>query len=202
MAGKKQSSQNKRIGSDSTKSRILEWLGGSLISYLLDQVDFEKLIQMILIAFKERKSLISILELYLKDFPLTLEQAIDNLSQNGLQVMTSEMQLFEAEPQYRFCFDGQVVATSPKARQKVKPGEQVIVKYITTPVIEESKRLYEEAEARKTEKEAERKEKLNSVKTCATDCVHKIIHHKSDTKIDITEGEYVDGIEKKECDLQ
>lgn len=91
------------------------------------------------------------------------------------------------------CFDLQVVACNKKANSKLKPGEVVIIQYVTREVIDESLRIFEEAErqkaALKQERADRRAEKWEHIKTHAGDTavkakagVEKIIHRDNKKK--------------------
>lgn len=90
-------------------------------------------------------------QLYDFGFPLKLDQAITMLTNAGLVAMPSEVNIQEADPEYRNCVDSEVVGSNMKPRQKVDAGSIVIVRYITQEVIDESQRLFEELEKQKAE---------------------------------------------------
>ncbi len=125
-------------------------------------------------AIEERKKLIAVPELYLKGYPLTAEQAIEVLNSCGLKATIVETPLSDANPKLRNCFDGQVVASEPKAKRKVEPGRTISVKCITQKVIQESQRLYEESEIRKAEAKAHRDERIEQSKTAFAGVAEKI----------------------------
>mgnify|MGYP005758471723 CR=1 FL=1 len=123
-------------------------------------------------TIEERKKLIAVPELYSKEYPLTIEQAVAILESCGLKATLVKAALSDADMKYRTCFDTQVIKSHPKAKQKVERGSSVLVKYVTQEVIEESQRLYELSEQHKAEtqeakliKQTERKEKTKQMMT-------------------------------------
>jgi len=103
--------------------------------------------------FEERKDLINIPELYSRGFPIKLERGIILLKECNLKV--EPVAVRDANVKYKDCFDLQIIGSKPKHKQKVKPGTIVFLKYVTSEVIEESKKLFLE----KTNKRSEQKEK-------------------------------------------
>lgn len=127
-------------------------------------------------SIEERKKLIAVPELYSKEYPLTVEQAVAILESCGLKSTLVKAAISDANIKYRTCFDTQVIKSHPKAKQKVEKGTSVLVKYVTQEVIDESQRLYELSEKQKAEaqeakliKQTERKEKTKQVVTDAVD---------------------------------
>ena len=100
--------------------------------------------------------LVSIPALYDKSFPLKMEQASELLTNYGLKAMPSMLTLREARVKYKDCFDGQVISSKPRSNQKVRPGTTVLIRYITQEVIDESRRLFDEAEKQKVAAKQER----------------------------------------------
>lgn len=142
-------------------------------------------------TIEERKRLVSVPALYSKEYPLTVEQAVELLNSYGLKSVLVKMTIADADARYRTCFDSQVVKSQPKAKHKVECGTSILVKYITQEVIDESQRLFDEAEKHKAElslekniKRSERKEKTKRVVTEITGAVKRGIekippvHHK------------------------
>lgn len=127
-------------------------------------------------AVEERKKLVSVPELYSKGYPITVEQAVEMLESCGLKatlVKTSSPDI-----RYRDYFDSQVASSNPKAKQKVERGTNVMVKYVTQEVIEQSQRLFDNSEKCKTEKalekamrSSERKEKARHTMSNMLDTV-------------------------------
>lgn len=107
---------------------------------------------------EERKKLITVPELYSKEYPLTIEQAVEILNGCGLNATLIKIQKVNAQIKYRTYFDTQVVKTDPGARQKVEPGTYIKIKYVTQEVIDESQHLYEESEKQKAERACEKLE--------------------------------------------
>ena len=127
-------------------------------------------------SIEERKKLIAVPELYSKEYPLTIEQAVAILESCGLKATLVKAAISDADIKYRTCFDTQVIKSHPKAKQKVERGTSVLVKYVTQEVIDESQRLYELSEKQKAKaqeakliKQTERKEKTKQVVTDAVD---------------------------------
>ena len=147
-------------------------------------------------SIEERKKLVTVPELYSKEYPLTIEQAIDMLNSYDLKATLVKATITDANIKYRTCFDSQVIKTQPKARQKVERGTSILVKYITQDVIDESQRLFENAEKQKADllvekntKRSVRKEKTKQVVSGITDTVKQkvaklpsIIHNKNSVK--------------------
>lgn len=129
-------------------------------------------------TIEERKKLVSVPILYSKEYPLTVEQAVEMLNSYGLKSILVKMTIAEADARYRTCFDSQVIKTQPRAKQKVERGASILVKYITQEIIDESQRLFDEAEKQKAEllfekriKHSDRKEKTKRVVTGITGMV-------------------------------
>lgn len=143
-------------------------------------------------VIENRKSLITIPELYSEDFSLSLEQAKELLNHYGLTTMDVELSIKDAKSEYRNCFVSQVVDSRPAQKQNVKPGTMVVLRYVTSEVIEESQRLFEEyqnikkeMENKKALKRLEQKEKtkkmlLETVSKAKSD-VNKILTRRNDT---------------------
>lgn len=107
---------------------------------------------------EERKKLIIVPELYSKEYPLTVEQAVEILNGCGLKATLVKTSKVDARIQYRTYFDTQVIKSQPRAKQRVEAGTSVLIKYITQEVIDESQRLYDESEKQKAEKACEKLE--------------------------------------------
>ena len=147
-----------------------------------------------------QSNLIEVPQICDKDFPLSLEQAVELLESYGFKVTAVKMQSQNADVKYRQCFDSQVIVSVPKPKQKVSPDTRIILKYITQDIIDESQRLYEVAEQRKNEsaearsiKHAKRKEKVKQLAADTIDILHGSIEnvkskvHKSTKKNDSLE---------------
>ena len=128
-------------------------------------------------VIENRKSLITIPELYGSDFTLGLKQAKELLDHYHLESMDVKLSVQEAKEEYRNCFDSQVVDSKPKHKQKVQPGTVVVLRYVTSEVIEESQRLFEESEKQKSKLEADkilkRSEQQEKAKEVITDTMEK-----------------------------
>lgn len=134
-------------------------------------------------TIEERKRLVSVPELYSKEYPLNVDQAVELLNHCGLKSTLVKTTLDDAGVKYRKCFASQVISTKPKGKQKVEPGSMVLVKYITQEVIDESQKIFEELEARKNEmtlqkknKYLEREQKTKQIMTNARNKVQQIFH--------------------------
>lgn len=121
-------------------------------------------------TIEERKKLVTVPELYSKEYPLSVDQAVEILESCGLKATLVKSSLIDADARYKDCFDTQVIKSQPKAKQKVERGASILVKYITQEVINKSIELNATAEKRKAEisyeksiKQAERKEKTKRV---------------------------------------
>lgn len=138
----------------------------------------------------DKKEQVVIPALYDKGFPLELGQAIELLESFGLKVIPSKLSLREANAKYRDYFDCQVVDSKPKQKQKITEGSPIIVKYITQDVIDESQRIFDEAERQaselkriKADKRALQKEHTHKIISKAADKakagICKIIPHQN-----------------------
>lgn len=116
-------------------------------------------------------------ELYDKAFPLKMEQAVELLASYGLKAMPSMLTLREANVKYKDCFDGQIIGSKPKSNQKVHPGTTVLIRCVTQEVIDESWKMFAEAEARKAElkleRAAKRAEQKKRVKKAVSETAEK-----------------------------
>ncbi len=115
-------------------------------------------------AIEEQRRLAVVPDLCVKGYPLTLEQATEQLAGCGLNATLVMASVKDANPKYRNCFASQVIGSHPKPNQKVEPGTYVKVKYITQEVIDESRRLFEKAQKEKEQKQYDRSEKLSEQK--------------------------------------
>ena len=133
------------------------------------------------------EELIFMPELCSKKFPLKLDEAKELLESRGLKALPIEVRLRDACVKYKDCFELQVVGSDRKPNSKLKPGDTVIVQYVTKEVIDESRRIFEEAEqekvALKQERAVKRAEQMERAKAVAGDTaakakagVEKMIH--------------------------
>lgn len=133
------------------------------------------------------EELIFMPELYSKKFPLKLDEAKELLESRGLKALPIEVRLRDACVKYKDCFELQVVGSDRKPNSKLKPGDTIIVQYVTKEVIDESRRIFEEAEqekvALKQERAVKRAEQMERAKAVAGDTaakakagVEKMIH--------------------------
>ena len=123
------------------------------------------------------EELIFMPELCSKKFPLRLDEAKELLESRGLKALSIEVRLRDACVKYKDCFELQVVGSDRKPNSKLKPGDTVIVQYVTQEVINESRRIFEEAEqqkaALKQERAVKRAEQMERAKVVAGDTAAK-----------------------------
>ena len=123
------------------------------------------------------EELIFMPELCSKKFPLKLDEAKELLESRGLKALPIEVRLRDACVKYKDCFELQVVGSDRKPNSKLKPGGTVIVQYVTQEVIDESRRIFEEAEkqkaALKQERAVKRAEQMERAKAVAGDTAAK-----------------------------
>lgn len=123
------------------------------------------------------EELIFMPELCSKKFPLKLDEAKELLESRGLKGLPIEVRLRDACVKYKDCFEFQVVGSDRKPNSKLKPGDMVIVQYVTQEVIDESRRIFEEAEkqkaALKQERAVKRAEQMERAKAVAGDTAAK-----------------------------
>lgn len=124
------------------------------------------------------EELIFMPELCSKKFPLKLDEAKELLDSRGLKVLPIEVRLRDACAKYKDCFEYQVVGSDQKPNAKIKPGSTVIVQYVTREVIDESRRIFEEAEqqkaALKQERAVKRAEQMDRAKGAVVDTAGKM----------------------------
>lgn len=124
------------------------------------------------------EELIFMPELCSKKFPLKLDEAKELLESRGLKALSIEVRLRDACVKYKDCFELQVVGSDRKPNSKLKPGDTVIVQYVTQEVINESRRIFEEAEqqkaALKQERAVKRAEQMERAKAVAGDTAAKV----------------------------
>lgn len=147
------------------------------------------------------EELILVPELCSKKFPLKLDEAKQLLENCGLKVLPTEVRLRDASIKYKDCFDLQVVGSNKKSNAKVKPGETIVIQYVTQEVITESLRIFEEAEmqkaALKQERAAKHAEHIEQAKILAGDVamkardgIAKVVARKSKKKESEKENSY------------
>lgn len=100
------------------------------------------------IKAEQRKALVEMPEIYSSDYRLKLEDAKRWLEEDGLK---PEAIIVQPDIAYKDCSDLEVVASNYKLKQKVKPGTRIILRYVTSEVIEASQKLFEESERQKAE---------------------------------------------------
>ena len=123
---------------------------------------------------EERNQLVEVPELYSKGFPLTIEQATKLLDGLGFKFELIKLSISDAKSKYKDCFDLQVIETHPKAKQKVKPGSNILIKYITQEVIDESQKIFEEAVKQKIANKEKTKQTVTNAIDVAKKGVQKI----------------------------
>lgn len=140
-------------------------------------------------TIEERKRLISVPELYSKEYPLSVEQAVELLNNCGLKSTLIKTSIDDADIKYRKYFASQVISTKPKGKQKVEPGTMVLVKYITQEVIDESQKIFEELEAKKNgaalqkkNKHLEREQRTKQIMQDARNKVQKVFRKNKEDK--------------------
>ena len=123
------------------------------------------------------EELIFMSELCSKKFPLKLDEAKELLDSRGLKALPIEVRFRDACVKYKDCFELQVVGSDRKPNSKLKPGDTVIVQYVTQEVIDESRRIFEETEqqkaALKQERAIKRAEQVERAKAVAGDTAAK-----------------------------
>ena len=123
------------------------------------------------------EELIFMPELCSKKFPLKLDEAKELLESRGLKALSIEVRLRDACVKYKDCFELQVAGSDRKPNSKLKLGDTVIVQYVTQEVINESRRIFEEAEqqkaALKQERAVKRAEQMERAKVVAGDTAAK-----------------------------
>lgn len=126
-----------------------------------------------------KKGQVAVPDLCDKNYPLTLTQATELLSDIGLNVSPYPLMRKYANVKYKDGFDYQVVGTSPEKGKRVASGSPVVVRYLTKEVIEESVILFERSELEKT-KLKEKKDEERSKKKDLTR--HRIFEATEKTK--------------------
>lgn len=157
MSGRSNNRRNRNI--DKIASGIAEVL--PLMPWVADTIPK---------IMEKQKRLVSVPELYSKEYPLSAEQAVELLNNYGLKSILVKTSIDDADIKYRKCFASQVISTKPKGKQKVDPGDVVFVKYITQEVIDASQKIFEELDTNKKEivsqkqnKRLERKERTEQI---------------------------------------
>ena len=113
-------------------------------------------------SVEEKNSLVSVAEIYGSDYRLKLDDATRWLEEDGLKV---EPVIVQPNIEYKDCSEFEVVATNFELGAKVSPGTRIIVKYVTSEVIEISQQMY--SEAKQAELEIEQ-DKINRKEARAT----------------------------------
>lgn len=135
---------------------------------------------------------IAVPELYMKNFPIDLEQAKILVEDCGLKFSKSRMTIKEANSKYKDCFNFQVIDSSPKQKTLVNKDATVYVKYITQDVIDASIKIFEDEERAKAElkeqkaiekqeRKDKRKEKVSEVADKAKNTISHVFK-KGDSK--------------------
>lgn len=157
MAGKQNSNRpNKSATGTTALVATIATAAIGIIPAVMDKLD------QISTKREESKSFAIVPQLYKKGFPLELDQATEILANANLKAIPSKLNIKEAHPRYKDCFDMQVISADPKPEQKVEVGSSVVVRYITQEVIEESQRLFDEEEERKAAQREQRKAAMDN----------------------------------------
>lgn len=90
---------------------------------------------------------------------ITVDEAMKVLTNCGFEPVSHRLLIQEADAQYINCYDSQVVGSNPKSKESASVGYTVIVRYITQDVIDESRKLFNEAEKHKIEVKQAKNEK-------------------------------------------
>lgn len=147
---------------------------------------------------EEKETLVKIPEMYSSDFRLKLEDATRWLEEVGLKAVAVVVQPNIA---YKDCSDLEVVATNYKLKQKVRPGTHVILKYVTSEVIEASQKLFDESERQKAEKAKQKSERNAINKQKLDETVANVQHGFNDVLTNTQKG--IEGLfSKKKTGLQ
>lgn len=113
-----------------------------------------------------------------KKFTLTLSKVTELLENYDLKVLPVEVSLNKAGAKYKDCSEFQVVACDKKAKTKLKPGDTVIVQYVTQEVIDASRLIFEKTEQRKAalkqERAVKRAEQMEQVRVAAVNTTTKV----------------------------
>lgn len=133
---------------------------------------------------EERKALVDIPDLYSKGYPIKLDRAKLLLEDRGLKV--EPVSITDASIKYKDCFDLQVVDSKPKHKQKVKPGTLVYLKHVTSGIIEESKKLFDESEKHKAELKQKKTNNRLEQKEKTKQIVNGVVINIQQSAIDIT----------------
>lgn len=110
----------------------------------------------------QNDGMVKVPQLYSKEFPIALEQAIELLENCGLKYLPIAVTIKEAEPRFKDCFNHQIIFSNPRQGSSVKVGDIICLKYATDEVINESQRLFDEEQQFK--EEASRKKKAAKLK--------------------------------------
>ncbi len=109
----------------------------------------------------KKEKLVSVPDLCVDGYLLTMSQAEEQLKNKGLGVTFVESLLSDADVKYHEYCDGHIIGTYPKANTKVKPRTIITVKYIPQKVIDRSIQMYEEQMKRKAAKAEEKRARKN-----------------------------------------
>lgn len=157
---------------------------GALVPVVLHAAT--KIIDGIEVRKENMEDKVTIPDLYLKDYPITVEQAKILLDDCGLKYSESPMTIKDANKKYRHCFDGQMISSRPKQGTSVKPDAIIYLKYITQEVIDASQKIFDEEEKAKAdlkeqktlikqEHKDRRKEQVSAFVEKAKDTVNNVV---------------------------
>ena len=105
---------------------------------------------------EERDAMVEVPVIYSSDYRLKLADATRWLEEDGFKV---EAIIAQPDIEYKDCADLEVVASNYKLKQRVEPGTRIILRYVTSEVIEASQALFDEAERQKADTEQKKAEK-------------------------------------------
>lgn len=135
---------------------------------------------------EERKDWVNIPELCSKNMPMKLDAAIDALEKLGLKVSHSPLELVNAAIKYKDCFALQVICSAPKCKKLVPPGSMVVIRYVTSEIIEESQKLFNESENQKIKMASEKSEKRSKQKEKHKQAVEHLVSTVQQKAIDVS----------------
>ncbi len=152
----------------------------TLAEYAVDKIREHK---------ETQKELVTIPPISNREFPVTLDQAIDMLNSCGLKAIPSEIKSTEPNQKYKDCFNFQVVKSNPSQNSKVKPGTPVVLRYVTEEVIMESNKIFVESEKQKADlkmqkalKRSEHRQSIIVVKDKARDKLLTLTKKQSESR--------------------
>ena len=82
--------------------------------------------------------------------------------------------LNEASVKFKDCFEGQVVGIIPKEGSKVKPGTMICIRWVNQEMIDKSKIIFEELEAKKAIRREKKKQAVAKTAISVKESVKKL----------------------------